>query len=273
MTYAFSGARAFANCTYGASRLIFRGPKRDTDRDFVAVIGGSEPYGKFVRAPFPDLLERALEMPVVNLGQQNAGIDVFLNDPATLRIAARSTLAVVQMLGPQNNTNRFYTVHPRRNDRFLMAHPPLKALYPKVDFTEFHFTRHLMLALQQHSPEGFEILLAELRQVWIRQMRRLLAHLPCPKLLVWMSEAAPMVDANDLFANPMLIDRDMIAEIAPYATQVVQAIPSTEARVMGLEGMDFTSKDLPSAAASFGPYAHREICDTLHPIIEHELRR
>lgn len=253
---------------------MFRGPKRDTERAFVSVFGGSEPYGKFVRAPFPDLLERALAMPVVNFGQQNAGIDVFLNDPQLMSIAAKSTLAVVQMLGPQNNSNHFYAVHPRRNDRFLMAKPALRALYPKVDFTEFHFTRHLLLTLQHQSPERFQILATELRQVWITHMRRLLAQMPCPKLLVWISETAPVAgrDANDLFANPMLIDSDMIAEIAPFATRVVQAIPSTEARVMGLEGMDFAPDDLPSAAASFGPYAHREICDILLPVIEDELR-
>ena len=276
MAYAFpsAGALDFATCTYGGSRLTFRGPKRDTERAYVSVIGGSHAYGKYVRAPFPDLLERALGLPVVNLGQQNAGIDVFLNDPATLAIAAKSSVAVVQMLGPQNNSNRFYAVHPRRNDRFLAAKPALRDLFPKVDFTEFNFTRHLLLALQQHSPERFQILSSELRQVWIAHMRRLLAQLPCPKLLVWISETAPVAaqNANDLLANPMLIDRDMIAEIAPLATRVVQAVPSSEARVMGLEGMDFAPQDLPSAAASLGPYAHREICDTLHPVIEEQLR-
>ncbi len=276
MAYAYPSARAlaFSTCTYGGSRLTFRGPKRDTERAFISVIGGSEPLGKFVQAPFPDLLERALGMPVVNLGQQNAGIDVFLTDPASVNIAAKSALAVVQMLGPQNNSNRFYAVHPRRNDRFLAAKPALLALYPKVDFTEFHFTRHLLLTLQHQSPERFQILATELRQVWITHMRRLLAQLPCPKLLVWISETAPVAasEANDLFANPMLIDQEMIAEIAPYATRVVQAIPSPEARVMGLEGMDFAPEDLPSAAASLGPYAHREICDILYPEIEQELR-
>lgn len=276
MAYAFrsAGALDFATCSYGGSRLTFRGPKRDTERAFVSVIGGSDPFGKFVHAPFPDLLERALGMPVVNLGQQNAGIDVFLNDPATLEIAAKSSVAVVQMLGPQNNSNRFYAVHPRRNDRFLAAKPALRALYPKVDFTEFNFTRHLLLTLQHQSPERFQILANELRQVWMAHMRRLLTQLPCPKLLVWISETAPVAaqDANDLFANPMLIDREMIAEIAPFATQIVHAIPSSEARVMGLEGMDFAPEDLPSAAASLGPYAHREICDTLLPAIEGQLR-
>lgn len=277
MAYAFpsAGALEFATCTYGGSRLTFRGPKRDTERSFVSVVGGSEPYGKFVRAPFPDLLERALGIPVVNLGQQNAGIDVFLNDPQTISVAAKSSVAVVQLVGPQNNSNRFYAVHPRRNDRFLAAKPALKALYPKVDFTEFHFTRHLLLTLQHQSPDRFEILATELRQVWVAHMCRLLAQLPCPKLLLWISESAPAHprDAKDLFANPMMIDDEMIEKVAPYAARIVQAIPSSEARVMGLEGMNFAPADLPAAAASFGPYAHREICDTVHPVVEDLLRR
>lgn len=276
MAYAFRSAAAldFATCTYGGSRLTFRGPKRDTERAFISVIGGSDVFGKFVRAPFPDLLERALGLPVVNLGQQNAGIDVFLNDPATLEIAAKSSVAVVQMLGPQNNSNRFYAVHPRRNDRFLAAKPALRALYPMVDFTEFNFTRHMLLALQQQSPENFMILATELRQVWTLHMRRLLAQLPCPTLLMWISQTAPVAaqDANDLHANPMLIDRNMIADIATCSTRVVMTIPSLEAQAMGLEGMDFAAEELPSAAVSLGPYAHREICDTLLPMIEDMLR-
>lgn len=276
MAYAFPSARAleFSTCTYGGSRLTFRGPKRDTESAFVSVIGGSAGYGKFVRAPFPDLLERALGMPVVNLCQQNAGVDVFLNDPQTLSIATKSSLAVVQILAPQNNSNRYYGVHPRRNDRFLSAKPALMALYPKVDFTEFHFTRHLLISLQHQCPERFEILATELRQVWLAQMCRLLAQLPCPKLLVWILESAAIgaSDATDLFANPMLINDDMIAQIAPFATRVVQAVPSAEARVMGLEGMDFAPADLPVAAASLGPYAHREICDLLYPAVQDLVR-
>lgn len=272
MVYAFPGAGAldYAPCTYGRSRLIFRGPRRDTARAFVSVIGGSEVYGKFVSAPFPDLLERELGMPVANFGIQNAGLDVFLNDTATLGLAAKSAVAILQIFGAANNSNRFYTVHPRRNDRLLSIKPALRNLYPNLDFTEFHFTRHLLHTLHHQSAERFETLATELRQVWVMRMRQILAQLHCPTILVWISDVAPPQpqDGIDLFLNPMLIDRTMIGQIAPFASHVVHAVGSSEAKVMGLEGMAFAPADLPSAAASLGPFFHREISDQLLTTVE-----
>ena len=81
MAYIFPGEGSldYFPCHYGSSRILFRGPKRDTDRAYVAVLGGTEAYGKFVPDPFPDLLERDLGLAVANLGCMNAGPDVFLS--------------------------------------------------------------------------------------------------------------------------------------------------------------------------------------------------
>ena len=61
---------------YGTSRISFRGPKKDLGGRYVAFLGGSETYGKFLQEPFPDLVEQALDLTCVNLGYMNAGIDV-----------------------------------------------------------------------------------------------------------------------------------------------------------------------------------------------------
>ena len=65
---------------------------------------------------------------MVNLGCLNAGPDVYLNDPEILRIASKADVTVLQVVGAANLTNRFYTVHPRRNDRFLHASPWLQTV-------------------------------------------------------------------------------------------------------------------------------------------------
>ncbi len=273
MTYAFpsAGALDYATCVYDGSRLMYRGPKRDTNHAYIAMLGGSEAYGKFVRFPFPDLLEKALGLPVVNMGLQNAGPDVFLNDQASIEIAARAAVTVVQIFGAQNLSNRYYTVHPRRNDRFLAATPMLRALYPAVDFTEFHFTRHLLHALQHQSAQRFELLASELRHTWTRRMTAQLRQISGPTILLWVSDIAPPpmgTAAQDLFLNPMLIDSRMIAKIAPRAAVVINAVISAEARAMGLDGMVYAPTELPSAALLPSPYVHREICDALLPVIE-----
>ncbi len=275
MAFAFpsAGALDYATCRYGSSRLLFRGPKRDTERVFIAVLGGSEAYGRCVKYPFPDLLEKELGLPVANFGLQNAGPDVFLNDQIVLDAAANAAAVVVQVLGAQNISNRFYTVHPRRNDRFLSASPQLRALFPTVDFTEFHFTRHLLHTLQIVSPRAFEQVAQGLRQDWLSHMRGLLSGIGRHAALLWAGDAMPKPRAEkaDLFTAPLLIDAEMMAEIANHAARTVYAVASPEARAMGLEGMAFEADELPIAASLPGPYVHREVCDTLLPHIEEML--
>ncbi len=135
-------------CRYGASRTLFRGPAKSLDGRYVAVLGGTEVYGRFVEQPFPDLLERRLNRTTVNFGCMNAGLDVFINDPVIMRACTQAALTVVQIVGAQNMSNRFYTVHPRRNDRFLRPARRMTEIWPDVDFSEIHFTRHLLKTLR-----------------------------------------------------------------------------------------------------------------------------
>ena len=274
MAYAFPGEGAldYVPCRYGTSRLLFRGPRRDIERAFVAILGGSETYGKFVPDPFPDLIERDLGLPVANLGCMNAGPDVFLNEDSVTLIAARACVTVVQLLGAQNLSNRYYAVHPRRNDRFLGATPLLRAIFPRVDFTEFNFTRHMLRALQHSSADRFEVVAEELRAAWVARMKQLLSRLNGPTILLWMSDNAPPSPTRrtELAQNPVLVDAEMVTSIRGHATGYVQVITSPEARAQGVQGMAFGPLDAPAAALVPGPLAHREVASALLPLI-HDL--
>ncbi|MCX7286420.1 MAG: DUF6473 family protein, partial [Rhodobacterales bacterium] len=68
-----AGALDYSPCCYGQSRSVFRGPSRDLSGDYVAILGGSPTFGKYVALPYPDLVERATGCPVVNLGVQHGG--------------------------------------------------------------------------------------------------------------------------------------------------------------------------------------------------------
>ena len=274
MAYAFpgDGALDYFPCRYGNSRLLFRGPRRDIERAYVAILGGSETYGKFVPDPFPDLIERELGLPVANLGCMNAGPDVFLNEETVTEIAAQACVTVVQLLGAQNLSNRYYGVHPRRNDRFLGATPLLRAIFPRVDFTEFNFTRHMLRALQHSSADRFEVVAEELRAAWVARMTQLLARLKGPTILLWMSDFAPPSPTRrvELDAAPMLIDAEMVAAIRAHATGYVQVISSAQAQAQGVQGKAFGPLEGPAAAAVPGPLAHREVAEALLPLI-HQL--
>ena len=116
-------------CHYGHSKLAFRGPPRPLPRDYVCFVGGTETFGKFVSRPFPALVEDMTGLTSLNLGSANAGLDSFVQDPTVIAMARQARLVVLQLMGPQYLSNRFYTVHPRRNDRFLKANAPLRRLY------------------------------------------------------------------------------------------------------------------------------------------------
>ena len=75
-------AQELEQCRYDGSRLLLRGPRRNLDSDFVACLGGTETFARFIAMPYPDLLEEALGLTCVNFGWPNAGIDVFRGDPA-----------------------------------------------------------------------------------------------------------------------------------------------------------------------------------------------
>ena len=183
MLDAGAGALDYFPCLYGASKAMFRGPQRYLSRPYVAMLGGSPTFGKYVERPYPVLVETALGRSVANLGGLNAGPDFYLSDPAALDIAAGARAAVVQITGAEASSNAFYSVHSRRNDRFLAATPALRALFPQVDFTEIHFTRHLLQVLRRADAGAFDQVELALRQNWLAKMRLLLAGLPARRVL------------------------------------------------------------------------------------------
>ena len=271
MAYVFPGEGSldYFPCQYGSSRVLFRGPRRQIDRAYIAVLGGTETYGKFVPVPFPDLIELEIGLPVINLGCVNAGPDVFLNEASVTQIAAQASVTVVQILGAQNLSNRYYAVHPRRNDRFLRATPLLRAIYPHVDFTEFNFTRHMLMSLQETSVDKFEVLAEELRAAWVARMKLLLSRLGRRVILLWVSDQPPPspVRRVDLAHNPLLIDKEMIYAIRTPVAAYVEAVLSSAALSQGVEGMAFAPMEAPAAAGLPGPAAHQEISDLLMPSI------
>ena len=97
MAYEHPGARSldYLPCRYGTSKLLFRGPRRRLDGDYCALLGGSETYGKYVRTPYPALLEDRLGATVVNFGYMNAGADVFLNEPVIVDACNKARVTVV----------------------------------------------------------------------------------------------------------------------------------------------------------------------------------
>jgi hypothetical protein len=264
-----AGALDYFPCRYGASRALFRGPERDLSGAYIVALGGSPTFGKYVARPYPALVEQAVGQPVANLGGLNAGPDFYLSDPAALRVVSRARVAIIQVTSADGLSNPFYTVHARRNDRFLAATPALRALYPEVDFAEIHFTRHLLTVLARTDVARFAQICADLQENWLRRMRQLLAHLPQRRVLLWLANAPPPQQwvGLDPDPGPLLVTAGMLAALGPEASALVEAVPSPVAQAAGPAHMHVPQTEAEQARHLPGPAAHHEVAALLGPVI------
>ncbi len=267
------GALDYLPCRYGKSKLLFRGPRRKLEGDYIAAIGGTETYGKFIEKPFPALVEQGLDMPTVNFGCVNGGPDVFLNEPTVIDACNKARVTMVQVMGAQNMSNRFYAVHPRRNDRFLKASVLMKTVFREVDFTEYHFTRHMLMALKKVSAERYALVQDELKEAWKARMQALLEKIEGKTVLVWLRDPrAEDGDEDDsLGYDPLFVDAEMIEAVRPYATEVVEVELSPEARADVIDGMIFPEMEEPMAKEMLGLKGHHEaaqaVVDAVGPML------
>lgn len=267
---------SYSPCRYGNSRMLFRGPRRNLDQPYIAFIGGTETYGKFIPKPFPSIVEKVMRQTCVNLGCVNGGIDAFVNDPAVMEICKESEMTVVQIMGANYLSNRFYSVHPRRNDRFLRVSTVLQAIYDDVDFSEFSFVRHMLSALHTKSPERFDIVVNELREAWLARMRLMLKKIGSRTVLLWFSEE----ELNDehwatrqdqLQVDPLFITLSMLEELRPMVQDVVLVNPSAQALATGTDGMKFPESQGDVASEMLGCASHVEVGSKLIPSLREHL--
>ena len=267
MTYENLSAEGldYLPCRYGRSKLLFRGPKKKLNMPYVAVLGGTETYGKFVETPMTELLENASGTTVVNLGHLNSGIDSFLNDPAILDICDKAEVTVVQVMGPQNMSNRLYTVHPRRNDRFLKASNFLQTLYRNIDFTQFHYTRHLLSALQEESSERYALVVEELQAAWVSRMRTLIAQITGEVCLLWIGDRPPEGSGvtDPLGHEPLFVHREMMNELSAVVTKVIEVVATRDEIDAGRHRMVYSPLEEPVAQEMLGPVVHEAAARSL----------
>lgn len=243
-----------------------RGPHRSLDAPYVAFLGGTEVYGRFVEFPFVDSLQSRLGVDCINLGSVNAGLDSFAQDESLIGIARDAQISVMQMLGAQNISNPYYRVHPRRNDRFLQAKPALKTLYPEVDFTEFHFNKHLLCTLRDISGQRFEQVREQLQRSWVERMSTLIEALDGRVLLLWLRY---QLDADTGFPEePVLVDRSMADALRPKVQGILEFRAESAAAAHDIAGMVFGQIELPAARHMIGPKEHLRIAEALSARLE-----
>jgi len=230
---------------------------------FVAFLGGTQTFGKFVAKPYPLRVEHLTGVTSVNLGQLNAGVDVFARDEGVLKIARAARVNVLEVVGAANMTNPFYTVHPRRNDRFLQASVQLRAQYPEVDFSQFNFTQHMLNHLQRADPDRFAVLEKGLQRVWSRRMRQLVGKLGKNTVLLHFAT----VGEGPCAGGPMFVTPQMIATLgAQVAASVHVPVPPPDDAPD--RGMVFNPVEREAARQLPGPDVHADAARLLRPVLD-----
>ncbi len=261
------GGLDYLPCRYGTSKIVFRGPRKDLQKDYIAFLGGSETYGQFVQDPFPERVEQALGFNCVNFGCSNAGIDVFALDPQLLEFATNARITVIQVMTAQNMSNRFYSVHPRRNDRFVSPSDLLQTIFRDVDFSQFNSNKQLIEALAETSEQRFFTVREELRSAWLARMRLLLRRIPGKTVLLWLSARSPDEAENAFGLDPWFVGRSELEALRGEVTDIVEVVISPKARAEGTSQMAFAELDKVAAEQMLNPAAHGEAAAALVPVL------
>lgn len=248
----------YAPCNYGTSRLLFRGPQRALDQGYIACLGSTETFGRFIPEPYPALLEDSLGKPCVNLGLRDAGIDAFLSSPGLIDIAKKSKATVIQVMGAANMSNRLYTVDPRRNQRFIRASKKLKELYPEVSFRDFDLTSHMLTELARTCTDRLQEVRRELQAAWVARMRTLIGQIGGRIVVLWMADHPPYsrADGGTICRDPLFVDRAMLDVACKSDATLVEVTVPSQAIDAGLSHMVFRPEEKAAAQEMLGPFGH-----------------
>lgn len=163
----------------GQSPLLLQARRQAGPRHHGLMLIGPRGTGRLGTALAGRVLDRLLAPAALVEGVDHHLGDALLLDRAS---RAQSVLMLLPWLG--NLSNPFYRVHPRRNDRFVAARAPLRALFPEVDFAPFAFTGHALGTLHATCPERFGLVRQALVEAWSLRMRLLLDMLPQDGVLI-----------------------------------------------------------------------------------------
>lgn len=160
-------------------------------------------------------------------------------------------------------SNHFYRVHSRRNDRFLAPTKDLISLYPEIDFTEVHFVRHLMSCLEKVRDARIEVVLDELRRNWVRKIGKFLQSLEIPVILLRLHVLRGELGAHHIDSANVGVTDQMIKTVGKPCADIVDVKTHVCGQSDEIEDMLFGTLQQPMAEHMIGPAAHRAIAAAL----------
>lgn len=216
---------------WGRLNQLYRGPRPDLSRPYVACIGGGQTFGRYVDHPFPELLSREIGMTVANLGTPNAGPGFFLRDSVALEAASKAEVCIVQVMSARALSNRLFKVQLNSAAQIETVSKALESLFPHVDFETFTYAHNMLNQLSENDPDSFLAVEAELRAAWVARTRSLLQSIQTKRILFWFSERAPDDKSEpdskgSMLSYPQFVDQEMLDAAAPLVDEIVYCVSS-----------------------------------------------
>lgn len=202
------------------TELSFRGPQPQSlnSQQYFVCLGAAQTFGCFCERPYPNLLEKWLNFPVLNLAHGGAGPYFFLKHSGVFDYINQAKFAVIQVMSGRSESNALLSSEGveqltlNSNGQYLGAEPA----YRKI--------------LEEYEPDYIKMIIAETRLNWVQHFQILLQQIKVPKILFWFSQRQPNYQESyqnvyGLFGNfPHLINTEMIEKIKPYCDAYIECI-------------------------------------------------
>lgn len=256
-------------CRYGGAKIAFRGPHKRLKGNYVTFLGGTETFGPFVAAPYPDLIELRTGLTCVNLACRKGGLDAYLSTPSLIDLCSMGAVTVIEATGAQNMSNRFYSVDPRRNNRFVRASKLMKSIFFDIDFSKVETTEQLLKTICRDAQDRLPLFRQEIQSAWVARMRTLIRAIDGPTILLWAAGHAPFSKSagGTIAREPMFVDRAMLDAVTQDAEHIVEVVIAAGELTAGFESMLTAPHDIEAAAETLGPVAHRRIAAAIAPVL------
>jgi hypothetical protein len=200
-----------------------RGPQvRDLGQRHGVILGAAQSFGTLVIDPYAHRLTRATGLPLRNFAVGGSAPGLFLNNPVAIDAANRARFCIVQVMSARSASNAYFETRDGKN----MMRPRGSDLPFVPGDTAFR------AMFRQEPPLVAQLVVADLRNNWIRETIRLLRAIKVPKILLWFSKRGP--DLPETFVTyeqaagvyPQFVTRAMLDEVRPFAEHYVEVISS-----------------------------------------------
>jgi len=199
----------------------FRGSKPSTleKGQYITCIGAAQTYGCYAERPFPELLEKKIDYPILNMGWGGAGPEFFLHDKELIRRINDSKFVVLQVMAGRGEANSL--VKSTLGARGIVCRDTGEDVLPE-DFYED--------LLINHNVDYVKQIVEETRETWVNNYKELMAQIKVPIVLFWISTRTPDYEEKynsvyQLFGGfPQLINKEALDQIIPHAQDYVECV-------------------------------------------------